>query len=97
MQEREGEIEELDIANNAITAEASDDIAKLLLGKSLKKLNVNMNALGDGGMYKLADALKESDTLEELDLGGNNIGPEGGTVLMNALKGKKALHTLELG
>ena len=56
-----------------------------------------MNALCDGGMYKLAEAFKESDTLVELDLGGNNIGPEGGTVLMNALKGKQALRTLELG
>ena len=97
MQEREGDIEELDIANNGISEEAAQDIAQLLLGKPLKKLNVNMNMLCDGGMYKLAEALKESDTLVELDLGGNNIGPEGGTVLMNSLKRKESLRTLELG
>jgi NLR family CARD domain-containing protein 3 len=97
LQEREAEIEHLDISNNGITEGSAQDIAALLLGKKVKKLNVNMNALGDAGMYKLADALSKVDTLEELDLGGNNIGPEGATVLMNSLKGKKALHTLELG
>jgi NLR family CARD domain-containing protein 3 len=97
LQEREAEIEHLDISNNGITEGSAQDIAALLQGKKVKKLNVNMNALGDAGMYKLADALSEVDTLEELDLGGNNIGPEGATVLMNSLKGKKSLHTLELG
>lgn len=97
MQERDCGLEELDVANNGISEAGAEALARLLAGKALKRLNVNMNALGNGGMYKLADALKERDTLEELDLGGNNVGPEGARVLMAALQGKQALQTLELG
>jgi NLR family CARD domain-containing protein 3 len=97
MQEREAALEELDVANNGISEEGAAALAALLAARPLKRLNANMNALGNGGMYKLADALKDTPALEELDLGGNNVGPEGAAVLMNALQGKQSLKTLELG
>lgn len=97
VQGRDTELEALDVTNNGITADGGVALAGLLKAKAVRELVANMNDLGDGGMYKLADALRDRDTLEELDLGGNNVGPEGAAVLMGALRDKTALHTLELG
>jgi len=97
VQERDAELLALDVTNNGISADGGAALATVLKAKAVRELVANMNDLGDGGMYKLADALRERDTLRELDLGGNNVGPEGAAVLMGALRDKTALRTLELG
>lgn len=97
MQSRDAELKALDVTNNGISADGGAALAALLQAKAVRELVANMNDLGDGGMYKLAEALRSRDTLRELDLGGNNVGPEGAAVLMGALRDKTSLHTLELG
>lgn len=102
MQEREGSLEELDISNNGLTGEAADAVAQLLSASpGLRSLNLNMNELGDGGMYPLAKALKGVSEggeggLTELDVGACAFGEEGAAVLMDALRGSTTLESLVL-
>jgi Ran GTPase-activating protein (RanGAP) involved in mRNA processing and transport len=87
----------LDIGNNAMTAEGAEALAKWLTGnKHITELKVYMNDIGNGGMYKVAEALKSCSKLEHLDLGGNNFGEEGMAVLAAALKGKETLKHLDV-
>lgn len=73
--------------------------------KSLRKLNLNYNNLGDEGANVIGEALKTNTTLRWLHLGGRgryiidytNIGNEGAKAIGEGLKRNKALTHLDVG
>eukprot|EP00873_Tetraselmis_striata_P004342 jgi/Tetstr1/424606/TSEL_015128.t1 len=90
-------ITHLDIGNNGITAEGAEALATYLTGnKNIVELKVYMNDIGNGGMYKVAEAVKTCPKLEHFDISGNNFGEEGMAVLAAALKGKGTLKHLDV-
>ncbi|KAK9812234.1 hypothetical protein WJX73_005974 [Symbiochloris irregularis] len=86
----------LDLANNNMTEDSAGELAALLKQGHLEELNIYSNDLGDGGIFKMAEAIKVATALTLLDLGGNNIGPDGMSAVAGVLKGHTALRTLEL-
>ena len=66
-------------------------------GSRLKRLNMNMNNIGDDGLMKLASGLKSNTSLMELNLSGNNIKHNGALALARALEDENTtLETLTL-
>lgn len=82
---------------NRNTVESSSDIVNLLeKNKSLKKLNLAYNHLGDKGIESIAKALEENKTLKSLNLTGNNISDEGLGYIIKTLEKNKSLIHLNL-
>ena len=66
-------------------------------GSRLKRLNMNMNNIGDDGLMKLANGLKSNTSLMELNLSGNNIKRNGALALARVLEDENiTLETLTL-
>jgi hypothetical protein len=99
VQQREADIEKLDLRNNSIPASSAPHLASVISKKPLNELNLNMNELGASaeGIKALAKALKDNTALESLSIGGNSISGEGAGTLMAALQGNTVLRNLDMG
>ncbi|KAJ1528260.1 T-complex-associated testis-expressed protein 1, partial [Cladochytrium tenue] len=83
------------------SAEIDDDRARLLANallenKSLRKLDVSHNRIGDAGATALAGVLATPTAapLEELELGNNRVGAAGAAALGRALARRRRLRRL---
>lgn len=89
-------IERLYLGGNKIAA--AEDFKKLLASNNaLKSLMLNVNSLGDGGAFEIAEGLKLNRNLEELGLASNNIGLTGAKALLESLNSHPNLRNLDLG
>ena len=64
--------------------------------KSLTKLNIWGNGIGDQGAKAIADVLETNTTLTKLDLWGNGIGDEGAQAIADVLEINTTLTKLDL-
>ncbi len=64
--------------------------------KSLTKLNLWGNGIGDQGAKAIADVLETNTTLTKLDLWGNGIGDEGAQAIADVLETNTTLTKLDL-
>ena len=93
-------LEELDLRDNIISAEAARGFSDMLkrVNSPLKKLNVSGCELTDAAVKSLASALEVNPSLEELDLSGNfDLTDTALVALGESLKRNTGLKRLELG
>ncbi|CAE7356253.1 NLRC3 [Symbiodinium natans] len=88
---------ELSLGANAITARGA--VAAVSIATGLRRLDLEINQLGDEGCKLVAQKvlLRVTTTLQHLDLGMNSIGPDGALALASALRKNMALTRLDLG
>ena len=86
---------DLELFNNDIHEEGIHHIAQLLQNTSVvRKLVLNHNPIGDGGLKRLCEALSTNTTLEELNL--TNCSINSGPLLGQLLSENTSLHRLNL-
>ena len=87
----------VDLPNESITNVISSMIASILMqNKTVTKLNLSSNQIGDDGIKKIANALGVNNTLQNLDVSKNGIGNQGVESLANALIVNKTLKNLNV-
>lgn len=89
---------ELDISGTGMTAKSAIPFARMLErgNRTLTKLRMNSNAIGDRGGAAIAHALERNTILAQLDLSRCRIGAAGATALGNALLVDAGLRGLDL-
>ncbi|CAM4958263.1 unnamed protein product [Rotaria socialis] len=89
---------ELDLGWSHLTDQDMSIVAYYCLynNKTLLKLNLSSNKIGEIGAHYLADALYSNNTLTVLNLENNQIGDKGARSLSDAIKHNKTLKELRL-
>ncbi|CAF1568788.1 unnamed protein product [Adineta ricciae] len=64
--------------------------------KTITRISLSDNQIGDQGAQRLADFIKNNTSLTDLWLDNNRIGDQGAQYLLNALANNKTLTTLKL-
>merc|ERR1712238_390321 len=67
-----------------------------MTNKTLNKLNISYNYIGEEGGKALAEMLMTNNTLNTLNIRNSNIGTEGGKALVKMLETNTTLKTLYL-
>jgi len=94
---RHNRVTNLNLPYQGINTEQAMQIAAALKdNKSLTKLYLMGNQIGDAGAKEIAAALKDNKSLTKLHLGGNKIGDEGAKDIAAALKVNESLTKLYL-
>ncbi|KAJ6250167.1 nlr family card domain-containing protein [Anaeramoeba flamelloides] len=68
----------------------------LKINRTITKLNLYYNSIGDEGIISIRDVLKKNHTLTKLDLAHNEIGSKGSKSIGEALKINQTLTKLDL-
>ncbi|CAF3156156.1 unnamed protein product [Rotaria socialis] len=89
---------ELDLGWSHLTDQDMSIVAYYCLynNKTLLKLNLSSNKIGERGAHYLADALYSNNTLTVLNLENNQIGDKGARSLADAIKHNNTLKELRL-
>ena len=89
------ELTELALSNNFISDDGITALSEVLHSK-IKILNFRANHVNDGGIIKLANAIKNFTHLETLDMSFNHINDVGAIALSTHLKNLTSLKQLDL-
>ena len=85
-------IQQLDLVENGLTLQASKSIA--LMMKSLKRLDISFNNIGDDGAKMISQGILQTSTLSSLNLNYCNIGAMGTGEIAHALTINSSLEIL---
>eukprot|EP00062_Callorhinchus_milii_P025876 gi/632987343/ref/XP_007910739.1/ PREDICTED: NACHT, LRR and PYD domains-containing protein 3-like isoform X2 [Callorhinchus milii] len=92
-------IEKLELGDNNLTADCTEDLAAALTtNHSLTELDLNKNELGDSGVTRLCEALRNPECkIKSLWLWGNSLTDGCTDALVSALSTSRSLRILDLG
>ena len=85
-------IQQLDLVENGLTMQASKSIA--LMMKSLKRLDISFNNIGDDGAKMISQGILQTSTLSSLNLNHCNIGAVGTGEIAHSLTINSSLEIL---